>query len=85
LKFDSLLESHLGYPLTNPQRIRLLVHCGCALERMIMKTGLSYDEQEYPPINTQKLQCVNMAAEVFEKTIKIVLTRDEKAFIASMI
>jgi len=85
LKFDSLLESHLGYQLTNPQRIRLLVHCGCALERMIMKTGLSYDEQEYPPINTQKLQCVNMAAEVFEKTIKIVLTRDEKAFIASMI
>lgn len=85
LKFDSLLESHLGYQLTNPQRIRLLVHCGCALERMIMKTGLAYDEQEYPPINTQKLQCVNMAAEVFEKTIKIVLTRDEKAFIASMI
>jgi transcriptional regulatory protein LevR/transcriptional regulator with AAA-type ATPase domain len=85
LKFDSVLEANLGYQLTNPQRIRLLVHCGCALERMVLQKGLSYDESDYPPIDMQKLECVDIAAKLFENTIKISLTRDEKAFIASMV
>lgn len=85
LKFDACLEKNLGYQLSNPQRIRLLVHCGCALERMVMHNGLLYDEEEYPPIDENKLMCVDEAALVFENSIKITLTRDEKALIASMI
>ena len=85
LKFDACLEKQLGYALTNPQRIRLLVHCGCALERMVLHSSLRYDESEYPPIDESKLRCVDAAAAIFENSIKIDLTRDEKLFIASMV
>lgn len=85
LKFDACLEQHLGYALTNPQRIRLLVHCGCALERMVLQSSLRYDESEYPPIDEKKLNCVDAAAAIFASSIKIDLTRDEKLFIASMV
>ena len=85
LHFDERLEKNLGRTLSNPQRIRLLVHCGCALERMIRQRGLVYDEEEYPPIDLEKLQCVEDAAVLFENTIQVSLSRDEKAFIAMMI
>lgn len=85
LHFDERLEKNLGRTLSNPQRIRLLVHCGCALERMIRQRGLVYDEEEYSPIDLAKLQCVEDAALLFENTIQISLSRDEKAFIAMMI
>jgi hypothetical protein len=52
---------------------------------MVTHNGLLYDEDEYPPIDENKLACVNEAAIVFENSIKITLTRDEKALIASMI
>lgn len=84
LSFDEILEKSLQVNLNNPLKVRLIVHCGCALERMIMGKGLIYDE-DLPEVDTQKLECVKKAAVIFENSIHITLTHDELCFIAEMI
>ncbi len=84
LSFDQILEKSLQVNLNNPLRVRLIVHCGCALERMIIGKGLIYDD-DLPKIDTHKLECVKKAAVIFENSIHITLTDDELCFIAEMI
>lgn len=84
LEFDSVLEKELKKQLSNPIRIRLIVHCGCALERMVIKNGLTYSGDR-SLIDTHKLDCIKKASSVFEKTLKISFTEDELYYIAEMI
>lgn len=85
LRFDHTLEKSLNLTLTNPLRIRLLVHTGCALERMVTGNGLQYDEQEYGEIDTQKFNCVKKAALIFSSSIQLTLTDDEICFITAQL
>lgn len=85
LKFDEVLEEKLQITLSNPLRIRLIVHCGCALERMIMGRGLTYDAVEFGEIDIRKVQCVKEAAALFEHSIQVTLTEDEICFIVAQL
>ena len=84
LEFDRILEKELSIKLSNPLRIRLIVHCGCALERIVTRSPLAYKEDK-EKIDTQKLEAVKKAARVFDETLKLRFDEDEYYFMANMI
>ncbi|SDG87908.1 Transcriptional regulatory protein LevR, contains PRD, AAA+ and EIIA domains [Selenomonas sp. WCT3] len=84
LEFDRLLEKELGVKLSNPVRIRLLVHCGCALERIVTRSSLVYKGDKLE-VDTQKLEALKKAARVFDETLKLRFDEDEFYFMANMI
>lgn len=84
LEFDKILEKELAIKLSNPLRIRLIVHCGCALERIVTRSPLAFKDDK-SKVDTQKLAAVKKAASVFDKTLKLHFDEDEFYFIANMI
>ena len=84
LEFDSILEKTLGQTFSNPIRVRLIVHCGCALERVVTRNQLVY-KGDRSQIDTQKLYAIKKAASVFEKSLKLRFDEDEFCFMANMI
>lgn len=84
LEFESVLEKELNRKLSNPIQIRLIVHCGCALERMVINNPLHYDGSQ-DGIDTEKFEIVKKAASVFKNTLKITLTDDEIILITEML
>ncbi|WP_019552082.1 sigma 54-interacting transcriptional regulator [Propionispira raffinosivorans] len=84
LEFDSVLEKKMGKKFSNPIKIRLIVHCGCALERMVIHNGLVYTGNRQN-VDTQKFNCITEAASVFERSLKIKLTEDEIYYMTDMI
>jgi transcriptional regulatory protein LevR/transcriptional regulator with AAA-type ATPase domain len=84
LEFESVLEKELNRKLSNPIQIRLIVHCGCALERMVINNPLHYDGKQ-DGIDTEKFEAVKKAASVFKNTLKITLTNDEMLLITEML
>lgn len=84
LDFDRILEREMGKSFSNPIRIRLIVHCGCALERVVMKTPLVYREDR-SKVDGKKLKALKKAACVFEETLKLAIDEDEFCFMAQMI
>jgi len=74
----------LGKKFSNPIKIRLIVHCGCALERMVIGNGLVY-QGDSSQLDQQKLQQLKRAAEIFEKSLKIKLTEDEFYYMSELI
>lgn len=84
MDFSSVLEKGLGRTLGQPMKIRLLVHCGCALERMVIKRGLSY-QGDASTLDPHALRCLREAADAVEKALQIRLTDDELYYMAEMI
>jgi len=84
LEFSSVLEEKMDRKFSNPIKIRLIVHCGCALERMVIHNGLEYKGNR-EDIDTQKLAYLKEAACVFEKSLKIELTADELYYMTELI
>jgi transcriptional regulatory protein LevR/transcriptional regulator with AAA-type ATPase domain len=84
LEFESVLEKELNRKLSNPIQIRLIVHCGCALERMVINNPLHYDGKQ-DEVDTEKFEAVKKAASVFKNTLKITLTDDEMVLITEML
>ena len=84
LEFDSVLEQKLARSFSNPVRIRLIVHCGCALERIVIRSPLIY-QGDKEKIDTQKLRSLKSAASVFERALNITLDDDELCYMADMI
>ncbi|WP_432646900.1 sigma-54-dependent transcriptional regulator [Mitsuokella sp.] len=84
LEFDHRLMENLPKPLTNPLRIRLLVHCGCALERAVMHKPLHYDKTA-GSLTAEKIKVLHQAAAVFEASLQLHLADDEIYFMAEMI
>lgn len=83
-EFESVLEKELNRKFSNPIQIRLIVHCGCALERMVIHNPLHYEGSQ-EKVDTEKLEAVKKAASVFENTLKITLTDDEMLLITEML
>ncbi|SFT72833.1 Transcriptional regulatory protein LevR, contains PRD, AAA+ and EIIA domains [Selenomonas sp. GACV-9] len=84
LEFDRQLETELSIKLSNPLRIRIIVHCGCALERIVTRSPLTY-KGDKTAVDTQKFEAVKKAARVFDKTLKLRFDEDEFYFMADMI
>lgn len=84
LEFDSVLEREVGRVFSNPIRIRLIVHCGCALERIVTHSPLVY-KGDKAVVDAKKLQAVKKSAAVFEKSMNLKLDEDEYYYMADMI
>ena len=84
LEFDRLLEKELGKVLSNPIRIRLIVHCGCALERIVTRSPLEF-KSDKDKVDKTKLAAIKKAAAIFETTLKLHFDEDEYYFMAAMI
>ena len=84
MEFDERLEAGRREPLANPLRIRLLVHCGCALERCVMRKPLHYGGNP-SELRTEKVEALKEAAEVFSEKLHLTLAADEYYFMAEMI
>ena len=80
-----ILEEKLKLTWDNPQKLRLIIHIGCALERMVINNGLKFNEKNIENIDKEKLKVVEEAAKIFEETLQIKLTKDEMYYIVSMI
>lgn len=84
IEFDSVLERKLGKTFSNPIRIRLIVHCGCALERIVTHSALVY-QGDKSKVDTQKIEMLKEASSVFENRLKLKLDEDEFYYMAEMI
>lgn len=84
MEFLSVLEKNLKKNFDNAMRIRILVHVGCALERMVIKDGLVY-KQERDNDNFAVLKCLEAANEVFSNSLNMELSEDELFYICDMI
>ena len=84
MDFDRALEKDLEKSLSNPIRIRLIVHCGCALERAVLRTPLVY-KRDKSKTDAQNLAALKKASGIFEKTLKLSIEEDELHFMAHMI
>ncbi len=84
MEFDQRLEAERATPLANPLRIRLLVHCGCALERCVMRKPLHYGGDP-AALDRGKLEALHRAAEIFAERLQLTLAEDEYDFMAEMI
>lgn len=85
LKFLANLEKNLDTHWDNPQKLKILIHVGCALERMVIHNSLVYDEHSAGPVNKPKFTAAKDAASIFYDTLQIQLTDDELYYIAAMI
>lgn len=83
-QFVSLLEENTKISFNNATKIRIMVHVGCALERMIIKDGLKY-KREKAKLNSHLVDIITGANKVFKDAINISLTEDEILFLAEMI
>ena len=84
MEFDRVLETELGKRFSNPIRIRIIVHCGCALERIVTRSQLHFNENKQE-IDTQKLAAIQKAVQIFETSLKLRFDADELYFMAKMI
>ena len=83
-EFDRSLERDLQLKLSNPLRVRLLVHCGCALERVVTRSPLVYKEDK-SAVDEKKLMALKKAAQIFDETLKLRFDEDEYYFMANML
>ena len=85
MKFIHELEEALNVKWDNPQKLKLVIHVGCALERMVVKQSLIYDENSAGTVDEQKFTVAKKTAEIFNNTLRIKLTDDELKYISAMI
>ena len=84
LEFDRSVEQALGLNLSNPLRVRLMVHCGCALERIVTRSPLVY-QGDAAKLDPRKLQALRQAVKVFEQSLKLHFEEDELCYMANMV
>ena len=79
------LEKAFGEVWDNPHRLHLIIHVGCALERMVTGSGLVYDVKEKPPVDGEKMAIVKAQALRFKRILNIELSEDEMKFIVAIL
>lgn len=84
IEFQRILGKELKREFSNSMQIKLIIHCGCAIERMVIKEGLSYTGDR-SNIDVTLIRQIKKASEVFNDTIQIELTEDEILYIADML
>lgn len=83
MEFVSVLEKEMKKKFSNSMDIRLIVHTGCALERMVLKDGLKYNYDK-SQLNKDILVYIKKASSVFRDSLNIQLDDDEICYIAEM-
>ena len=85
MEFMANLEKLFGKEFSNAQRLKIIVHTGCALERQVTHNAITYNKKVIGEINDDTLSKVKDAANVFEKILQLKLTKDELCYIAAML
>ncbi|MDT8718966.1 sigma 54-interacting transcriptional regulator [Clostridium sp. 19966] len=80
----SILEKETNRKFNNAMCIRIIVHTACALERMVINDGLVYRDDKNN-FDKNIVNAVNMANEMFKKSINVSLSEDEICFVADII
>ena len=83
MNFVSVLEKEMSINFSNSFKIKLMLHTGCALERMVIKETLTYSGDR-SAIDTKVLKYVEEAAIKFKETFNISLTEDEIYYICEI-
>lgn len=83
IKFSSVLEKEMNLHFDNSMRMRLMIHVGCALERMVIKDGLVYKD-DVSKLDKKVLKIIKKSADIFKSSLNVVLDDDEIYYIAEM-
>ncbi|WP_026883491.1 sigma 54-interacting transcriptional regulator [Clostridium akagii] len=82
--FIDKLEEKTNVSFNNATRIRIMVHLGCALERMVINDGLEY-KGDQGKLDNIKVNVIKEVSKMFKKTINITLTDGEIYHLSEMI
>jgi transcriptional regulatory protein LevR/transcriptional regulator with AAA-type ATPase domain len=83
IKFTSVLEKDMDKEFDNTMRIKLIIHIGCALERMIIKDSLMY-KNDRSELDKNIIKIINKANNIFKDSLNIMLNEDEICYIVEM-
>lgn len=83
MDFTSVLEKKMDKDFSNSFKIKLMIHVGCALERMVIKETLIYSGDS-GEIDAMVLKYVEEAALKFKQALNISLTEDEIYYICEI-
>ena len=83
IDFTSALEKAMSINFSNSFKIKLMLHTGCALERMVIKETLIYSGDKIV-IDAMVLKYVQEAALKFKETLNISLLEDEIYYICEI-
>ncbi|EFS00878.1 transcriptional regulatory protein LevR, partial [Listeria seeligeri FSL N1-067] len=78
--FANVLEKKLGYELDNTFKINLLIHVGCALERMVLNDGLTYHDDKNM-IDTSVFKALEETNKEVIYKMNLKLTNDELCYL----
>ncbi|MBC1911246.1 sigma 54-interacting transcriptional regulator [Listeria booriae] len=81
LKFAASLEKELNMTMENTQKINLLIHIGCAIERMVVKDGLAYHDPSEAIVQTPIFKAIEQTNRECLSPMKLSLTLDEQLYI----
>ncbi|BCZ48729.1 transcriptional regulator [Clostridium gelidum] len=83
-EFVNLIEKSVNINFENPVKLRIIFHVACALERMLLNNGLTYDNDNLE-FDKQTIQALKEASLIFKTALSINLTDDEIYYIADII
>ncbi|SMC20058.1 Transcriptional regulatory protein LevR, contains PRD, AAA+ and EIIA domains [Clostridium acidisoli DSM 12555] len=83
-QFVSVLEEKTKINFNNATRIRIMVHIGCSLERMVIRDGLKY-KGDITKLNSNLVKIIEEANIIFKESLNISLNQDEIYYLSEMI
>jgi transcriptional regulatory protein LevR len=83
-QFMDKLEENNNISFNNATRIIVMVHLGCALERMVINHGLKYKGNQ-GKLDKNKVNILKEESKIFIGTLDITLSDDEIFFLSEMI
>lgn len=83
IKFIEIVQRELNITFDNSMCIKLIIHIGCAIERMLINNGLIYEEN-IEILDKDKIRALKIANDYIKKSIDIELTDDEIYFIVEI-
>lgn len=83
-EFVNRIETILGIHYENPTKLRIMFHVACAIERMLLNNGLTY---EYPNVELDKkvLYALMESKIIFMEALSINLTDDELYYMVDIV
>ena len=78
------IEKSLCINYENSDKLRIMLHVACALERMLLNEGLEYKESP-DTLNKKSLSALNEANLIFKNSLSISLTNDELYYMVDML
>lgn len=82
--FIKYIENSLNVNYENPAKLRIMFHVACALERMLLNSGLTYDSEELE-LDPKYLKALKEANLIFKEALSIELTDDEIYYMVDVI